>query len=252
MTDISTTPTSPRRSALDHRTAMRLAAQEYRRYLDVLTGLDTDDWARPTDCPRWDVRAMAAHNLGMAELAASVREGRRQVRTATHRGGVMIDALTALQVEEHAGLTPAQLVDRYAAVIPRAARGRRWTPGFMRRRRVPQEQIVGGRPETWTVGFLVDTILTRDTWMHRVDTCRATGREMVLTADHDAVIVADVVDEWAGRHGAPFRLRLTGPAGGSWAVGTGGPDLELDAVEFCRTLSRRSPATGLLDVEVPF
>jgi len=38
---------------------------------------------------------------------------------------------------------------------------------------------------------------------------------MVLTPDHDARIVADVVAEWAGRHGRPFTLHLTGPAGGS-------------------------------------
>ena len=38
-------------------------------------------------------------------------------------------------------------------------------------------------------------ILTRDTWMHRVDISRATGRDLVLTAEHDGRIVADVVDE---------------------------------------------------------
>jgi uncharacterized protein (TIGR03083 family) len=67
-----------RRSALDRDTAMRLAATEYRRYLDQLRSLGDDDWSRPTDCPDWDVRAMATHNLGMAEMAASVREMVRQ------------------------------------------------------------------------------------------------------------------------------------------------------------------------------
>ena len=102
------------------------------------------------------------------------------------------------------------------------------------------------------LGYLVDTILTRDTWMHRIDIARATGRDLVLTPDHDGVIVADVVTEWAGRHCAGCTLSLTGPAGGHWTFGAGGPEIELDAVEFCRTLSRRAPATGLLDVEVPF
>jgi hypothetical protein len=62
------------------------------------------------------------------------------------------------------------------------------------------------------------------------------------------VLVADVVEEWAQRHGRPFTLRLTGPAGGTW--GTGGPELEFDAVEFCRALSGRG--TAPLDTEVPF
>jgi hypothetical protein len=64
--------------------------------------------------------------------------------------------------------------------------------------------------------------------------------------------VADVVDEWAQRHGRPFELVLTGPAGGRWQVGTGGERIELDAVEFCRTLSGRVEGHGLLATAVPF
>ncbi len=34
--------------------------------------------------------------------------------------------------------------------------------------------------------------------------------------------------------------------------GTGGPQIECDAVEFCRITSRRARGEGLLDTEVPF
>ncbi|HET9873333.1 MAG TPA: hypothetical protein VFP89_12170 [Propionibacteriaceae bacterium] len=95
-------------------------------------------------------------------------------------------------------------------------------------------------------------ILTRDTWMHRIDTARATGRPLALTPDHDGFLVADVVAEWAVRHGAPFTLNLTGPAGGSSSVGTAGEELSLDAVQFVRTLSGRAPGSGLLAVSIPF
>jgi hypothetical protein len=88
--------------------------------------------------------------------------------------------------------------------------------------------------------------------MHRVDSTRATGRPMVLTQEHDGLLVADVVAEWAARHGRPCTLVLGGPAGGHWSFGTDGPTIELDAIEFCRTISRRAPGAGLLDVEVPF
>jgi uncharacterized protein (TIGR03083 family) len=112
------------------------------------------------------------------------------------------------------------------------------------------EENVAGQKERWAMGYLVDVILTRDTWMHRVDIARAVGIDMELTPDHDGVLVADVVAEWARRHGKPCSLTLTGPAGGSWSWGTGGPTIELDAVEFCRGLSGRGrPA---LDTEVPF
>lgn len=241
-----------RRSTLDRPVAMRLAATEYGRYRDLLSGLDGLDWTRPTDCPAWDVRAMAGHNLGMAEMVTSTGAFVGQMAGAGRAGGDFLDTLTARQVAQRSGLSPAELVDRYAAVVPRAAAGRRRRAAQLGRVPMPVPQRVGGTTEKWVFGFLFDTILTRDTWMHRIDTARAVGREPVLTADHDGVLVADVVGEWADRHGRPFSLVLTGPAGGSWSRGTGGPSLELDAVEFCRTLSRREPAEGLLAVEVPF
>jgi hypothetical protein len=64
--------------------------------------------------------------------------------------------------------------------------------------------------------------------------------------------VADAVDEWADRHGHPYRLTLTGPAGGTWSRGSDGPVIELDAIEFCRTISGRLPGEGLLATEIPF
>lgn len=100
-------------------------------------------------------------------------------------------------------------------------------------------------PEKWTVGYLLEVILTRDTWMHCVGLCRATGGEPALTADHDGRLVADVVVEWARRHGRPFTLSLTGPAGGSFTSGGGGEPIEIDAVEFCRVLSGRGTGTGV-------
>lgn len=246
------TRSGPRVSALPRAVADRLAATEYERVLALLRELDADDWARPTACPGWDVKAMAGHLLGMAEFAASARENLRQVRAAKRAGGVWIDALTALQVAEHARLTPAELVARFAAVAPRAARGRRRLPGFVRRRRMPIDQPVGQQTEPWTYGYVVETISTRDCWMHRTDIAAATGRPLVLTADHDGVLVADVAREWAARHGQPCALTLTGPAGGSFRFGAGGPHLEADAVEFCRILAGRGHGEGLLTVPVPF
>ncbi len=89
--------------------------------------------------------------------------------------------------------------------------------------------------------------------MHRLDTCRAAGRDMVLTAEHDGRLIADVVAEWARRHGQPFTLVLAGPAGGRWQSGDAGDRIELDALEFCWTLAGRIPGGGgLLTTMVPF
>jgi uncharacterized protein (TIGR03083 family) len=244
----SAPPVAP---TLDRPTADRLAASEYDRLGDLLRTLEPDDWTRPTGCPGWDVRAMAGHVLGMTEMAASLRQTLAQNAGAARAGGG-IDALTALQVRTRAGLSVAEVIERYTVAAPRAVRGRRRLSRLIGRLALPEDQVVGERRERWRFGFLFDVVLTRDTWMHRVDIGRAVGRDPVLTPEHDGVLVADVVAEWSRRHGRPYRLRLTGPAGGGWAVGTGGPELELDAVEFCRILSGRGAGRGLLAEQVPF
>ena len=81
---------------------------------------------------------------------------------------------------------------------------------------------------------------------------RAIGREMVLSSEHDGRIIADVVTDWARRHGQPFTLTLSGPAGAVYTAGENGPDIDLDAVEFCRILSGRANGSGLLAVRVVF
>jgi hypothetical protein len=75
---------------------------------------------------------------------------------------------------------------------------------------------------------------------------------MALTPEHDGVLVADVVAEWAQRHGQRCSLTLTSPAGGTWTWGADGPAYELDAVRFCRILSGRATGEGLLTTRVPF
>jgi uncharacterized protein (TIGR03083 family) len=252
LTPVPATRATPRTSTLDRPALMRLAAAEYLNFASMLLTLKPDDWTKATECPGWDVRTMASHVLGMAEMAASIRDGSRQQRLAKKRGGVFIDSLTALQIDERRDMTPAQIVDRFAKIGPRAARARRRAPSFIRRRRMPIPQLVGDTMEDWTIGYLVDTILTRDTWMHRIDIARATGTPPALTHDHDGALVADVVNEWAGRHRKSCQMNLTGVAGGSWTFGTGGPTLDLDAIEFARTLSGREPGTELLAVPVPF
>lgn len=261
MMNPGSTRRSPRRPALPRPQAMRLAAEEYRRVLRVVEALDPGQWQLPTDCPAWNVRELISHIIGMAALPSSPFESARQLKkagaAATSTGGAFIDALTALQVEERMGSTADELIRELRKVGPKAARGRLMMPGLLRRRLMKPAQQVGDRQEWWSLGFLVDTILTRDPWMHRIDLGRATGQTVPPSAEHDGVIVADVVREWAARHGQPYRLRLTGGAGGSFSSGVPAQDeavpaLELDALEFCRILSGRKDGEGLLSVQVAF
>jgi len=238
---------------IDHDEAMRLAATEYDRLLDLVDDLGDLDWSRPTDCPSWTVRDMVGHMLGMLELLSDPTEMRRQVAAATDlarsTGGLRLDALTDLQVREHAHLHAADVREALHERVPSALAARRATTP--ERRSLPYDPSLPHEP-VWSLGYLFDIIHTRDPWMHRIDICRATGRAMRLDADHDGRVVADVVGDWAQRHGKPVHLVLTGPAGGRYRLGDDGSRLDLDAVEFCRILSGRQPASGVLGVRVPF
>jgi len=230
-----------------HGEAMTLAAAEYGRFTDLLVGLGPDDWARPTVCRPWDVRTLATHVLGSAEAAASMRENIGQKKEA---GPVMkelglthiADAANEVQVRRRADLSPAQVVDRWVAIVPRALRGRQRFPRFLRPVPIRFPEPVGWR----TMGYLWDVAFTRRTWMHRIDIARAIGTEPVLTPDHDGRLIADMVADWTATHGRAFSLRLTGPAGTTFVNGTGGEAMEIDAVEWIWTISGRARGTGLL------
>jgi uncharacterized protein (TIGR03083 family) len=238
---------------LSHEEAMDLADAEWDRLLALIDALRPEDWSRPTDCTGWDVRAMLGHILGALKMQADPDERIRVVSAAAgiaaQTGGLRLDAMTGLQVLEHADLTPDELRRALHEAAPRGLAARRGTT--QEQRDAPYDPALPGE-SGWTFGYLWDVIHTRDPWIHRVDISRAIGREMDVDAGHDGRIVADVVADWARRHRQPFTLRLTGPAGGVFTAAGGGAELELDAVEFCRVLSGREPGNGLLAARVTF
>jgi len=243
--------------SLSHGEAMRLQAQELECTLASLRSLDDADWSAATDCPAWDVRAMYQHVLGACEAGASMRENVHQLHQGRayrrQHGGPLEAALSAVQVRDRADLSPAQIVERLATVAPKTVRGRTRTPALVRNH--AKLKVDGPVHETWRLGYLIDTIYLSDLWMHRIDVADALARAVELSADHDGRIVADVVAEWARRHGKPFVLELTGPTGGEYSHDADNRDAErlsLDAVEFCRTLAGRRHGDSLLATIVPF
>ena len=242
---------------LTHHEAMRRQRLELERALGLLRCLDAESWTARTDCPAWDVRGMYQHVLGACEAGASMRENLHQLRAArayrTQHGGPLEAALSAVQVRERAALSPEQIIGRLTAIAPRTIRGRTRTPALVRNHATMA--VDGPVHERWKLGYLIDTIYLRDLWMHRIDAARATRRPPELSASHDGRIIAGLVAEWARRHSKPFTLQLTGPAGGTYTSRPelpGAERISVDAVEFCRTLAGRAPATGLLTTIVPF
>jgi uncharacterized protein (TIGR03083 family) len=233
---------------------MALAAEETRQVLNLVDSLSASDWQQPTDCAGWTVRDVLGHLLGMWQLQSDPEERARQLTAASaaarESGRIRLDELTALQVANNAHLSSDELRQAMHDIAPRALAARAAMPEEVRAMAYDPE-IPGVTP--WTFGYLFGVIHTRDPWMHRVDICRAIGGEMHLTTEHDRRLVADVVAEWARRHNHPFRLNLTGPAGGHFVAGQNSADeITLDAVEFCRILSGRAEGSGLLSTSVAF
>ena len=229
----------------------RLARTEYLRTATLLRRLETADWARRTDCSAWTVRDMAGHLLGAAEgfsnplqMLHQYRDGARLVREGRAHGTQPVDGANAVQIADHAGLPVPQLIARYEAVIDPVLRWRR------RLRHLP-----GGMDDVarrFTFRELFKVILTRDTWMHRLDISRASGIDFEMTAEHDGRIVADAVRDWAAGHSQPFRLLLTGAAGGGYRRGENADAQRMEAVEFARLLSGRSGGAGILGTRIVF
>ena len=242
--------------ALTHAEAMAMAAVELDRFLALVDSLGPDDWRRPTACTRWDVRQVLAHVTGAAAGFARWSEFRRQNNPRLHRryrqpGDTVIDRINAIQVADRADRAPAALIAELREVGPRAIATRRRLPAPLRAVRLPMPPPIG---RVMPIGYLTDLIYTRDLWMHRLDIARATGRPMVLTAEHDgrvtALVVRDLAHTLAPLLGdASLVYALTGLAGGAWLIGDNPAPaavIQMDALDFNLLASGRLAPADLL------
>lgn len=229
-----------------------LAADEFEKFAALTASLTPQEWQTDTDCVGWDVRTMALHVLGSAEAQASPAVFLHQLRRGLPLNKQIeshhwVDGLNELQIRERARLSNDAVVAQLATIGPKAVKGRFATPLPMRYTPVPFGPPVGWKP----VNYLLEVGFTRDTWAHRIDIHAVIGRPMQLAPAHDGRLVADIVREWAGLHGEPFELHLTGTAGGTFSQGHDGEHVEMDALDFIRTLSGRLPGTGVMHHPLP-
>lgn len=244
---------------LRHDEAGELAAAVNDQLLALLADVDPARWDTPTVCTGWTVDDMVGHLIGACRSMLSLREMLRQQRHgrrhAAEFGGSALDAFNQLQVDDHRHLSPAEKLATLADLAPRAARKRTSLPAPLRAIKVPNPpggSVPQGAMTGFTLGHLNDVLYTRDAWLHRVDIAAAVGIDARLDSDADRRLLADVVREWADRHGQPFTLHLDGPAGGRWHRGTGGPQLATAPEAFLFAVTHRAPAEGLLATHVMF
>jgi uncharacterized protein (TIGR03083 family) len=224
----------------DKHHAAVMAASQNDALLALLRGLDEADWRRRTDCAEWCVREIVAHLVGAMKENIRLRTMLRHAVVARRRFPErrLLDGVNAAQVADHEGWSGQRLARELARLGPRAVRARRRTPGFVRRIRPPS----GFRlPPDVRFGEILDVVLVRDTWMHRIDIARACGRETPPARSDSGVVslvIRDLDRYWSG---PPMVLELTGACGGRWRIGAGEPVavVRADAVECCRSLSGR-------------
>ena len=246
---------------LAHPEAAEMATVELERFLTLVESLASADWEQPTACPLWNVRQVVAHVTGAAAGYVSFQEFKRQYNPFVQRpyrqaGFSLTDALNQVQVDDRGAATPAALMVELREVGPRAIATRKRLPAIVRAMRLPLP-LLGVVP----LGYLTDLIYTRDMWMHRVDVCRATGKDMILTAQHDGRIVALVIRDLARKLSPRLNedsivYELAGSAGGIWRIGRHVPPvatLSLDAVDFNllasgRLTAQEARSRGLVEV----
>jgi len=237
MVAIASSPTvleavrAPYVTAHEAHTLMRVALE---RFLALVESLSPEDWGKPTACTAWTVRDMLAHQAGGYASGTGYREMIRQYGTLPKKGQLPEDAINDLQLRERADRSPAELIAELRQVGPVAAQ--KWAYQFRLVKPIALPHPVGG---IMSLRHLMWIVHSRDTWMHRLDICRATNRPFHQTREHDGRILALVMRD-VGRSlgkklgGRAVILDLAGVAGGVWKVGPGEAtaSIHMDALDF--------------------
>jgi uncharacterized protein (TIGR03083 family) len=228
---------------LGHQEAGSMARVELERFIALLETLAEDDWLKPTYCTLWNVRQIVSHQAGAYAGYAGWAEFNRQWSPPPRPqpGQMTVDAVNDIQVADRAQAAPAELIAELRQVGPKAIANRQRIPAFIRGLRFDAEAFLYGwrpldilRALRWPYGpitagtmrldYITDLIYTRDTWMHRMDICQATGRAIILTDDHDGRMMALVMRDLAEQlkdvlNGKTVAYDIPGPGGGCWKMG---------------------------------
>ncbi len=214
--------------------AYALMQTAFDRFIRVLERLAPEDWSKPTACTEWDVHDVVAHQAGGYLSGVSYGEMFRQYLRFPKKGQLPEDAINALQVGERKHRTPAELIAELKQTGPKAMCN--WAYGLHAIKWIHAPHAVGG---FMSLRYLMWVTHSRDTWMHRLDICRAADRPFEQTREHDGRIVELVVRDVANKlgkriNGRAIILSLTGIAGGRWQIGGGAPsaEMEMDALDF--------------------
>lgn len=203
-----------------------------RDFVDLTASLDDEDWARPTDLPGWDVKAVVSHVAHLEAILAGGPPEHAEVAEAAHIRSPMGE-FTEIGVLTRRATPP----DAIVAEIRRSTA-------------VRHEQLLADPPTDpeapapgifgaigWSIALLLRN-RALDVWMHEQDVRRAVGRPGGLDSSA-AAHTADYLLESLGyvlakRVGAPagttLVARVEGSAPAAYGVGEDGRGHRLDAL----------------------
>lgn len=214
--------------------AYSLMQTQLEQFLALLKTINSDDWNKPTACTLWNVRDILAHQVGGYASGVGYKEMIRQYARFPKPGQLPEDAINDFQLREHAGCSPDELIAELERVGPQAVQN--WAYGFRLIKPLAIPHAVAG---TLSLRYLMWIIHSRDTWMHRLDICRATERTFEPSDEQDCRIVALIMRDVErslrkklDRKSLVFEL--SGFAGGTWQIGSREPAavIHMDALDF--------------------
>lgn len=211
-----------------------LIRTELDRFIALVETLSPDDWNKPTACTAWTVRDVLAHQAGGYASGTSYKEMFHQYSSRPKPGQLPEDAVNEVQLSDRSEKSPAELITELKSVGPIAAQ--KWAFQFRLMKLLTIPHATAG---TLNMRHLMWVIHSRDTWMHRLDICRTTGRAFEQTPEHDgriaALVMRDVAKALMNKlDGRALAFDLTGIAGGSWKIGSGEPaaTIRMDVLDF--------------------
>jgi uncharacterized protein (TIGR03083 family) len=201
-------------------------AEQQVAFIDLLRRLDAEEWAKPTICPGWSVKDVAAHVLGDHIGRLSIhRDGFHVLHPRDGEAfSTFLDRINEEWVTAARRISPPMLIELLSAVGDQIVEF--WQTVDL--------EAFGGSvrwagPEPHPYWLDVAREYT-EYWTHQQQICDATGRAG-LTDPHYLAPVIDTfmrglphtLRDVTAQQGATLRVSVTGPGGGDWTC-TRGPD----------------------------
>lgn len=201
-------------------------------FIDLAGSLAPDDWARPTDLPGWDVKAVVSHVAHLEAILAGAPPEHAEVPEAAHIRGPM-GQFTEIGVLTRHDTPPADIVAELERSV--AARREALLADPPTDPAAPAPGVFGAIG--WSIALLLRN-RALDVWMHEQDVRRAVGRPGGLdssaaahTTDYLLESLGYVLAKRVGASvGTTLVARVEGSVPAAYGVGEDGRGHRLDTL----------------------